>query len=191
MKTPICTIYHFSQNMKTHKMVKSQIMKLTFFTLRMPTRVFGLRIGSRGTPWNSKMPGPGGSDFAKCQKVPFIWHFGLFRVFDIFDVFSLFHFFILLIFVDFDFVTFSLFLVFHFFLFLMICIFWCFLSLFCVRDEFWSIFVSVLGASMMTHFSPSIPALSLSPLLVVKKWHNLTPDLVINFWWFLVNFCPN
>ena len=32
---------------------------------------FGLKTGSRGTPWNSKSAGPGGSDFTKCQFWPF------------------------------------------------------------------------------------------------------------------------
>jgi len=71
MKTPISSIYHIYQNQKKTKMCKSQIMKLTFFTLRMPTPDFGLRIGSRGTPWNRKYAQAGGPDFTKCQKVPF------------------------------------------------------------------------------------------------------------------------
>jgi len=74
----------------------------------MCTPVFGLRIGSRGTPWNSKSAGPGGSDFAKCQKVPFIWHFGLFQVLVIF------HFFHFSDFVFCHFFTFSLFWFCHF-----------------------------------------------------------------------------
>jgi len=48
--------------------------------------------------------------------------------------------------------------------------------------------MSKLGAQMMTHFSPREPALPLSPLLVVKKCLNLTPDFVINFYSFLVIF---
>jgi len=52
--------------------------------------------------------------------------------------------------------------------FLILLIFDTFLSLFYVGDEFWSIFVSVLGASIMTHFSSSKPALPTIPILVVK-----------------------
>jgi len=58
-----------SQNDQNAEMDK---MKKLILPLRMHTPVFGLRIGSRGTPWNRKSAGPGGSDFAKCQKVPFI-----------------------------------------------------------------------------------------------------------------------
>ena len=43
----------------------------------------------------------------------------------------------------------------------------------------------------MTHFSPSISALPLSPFLVVKLWPILTPEFMINFWPFLVTFCLN
>ena len=42
-----------------------------FFTLRMRGVDFGLKTGSRGTPWNSKNAGPGGSDFTKCRFWPF------------------------------------------------------------------------------------------------------------------------
>jgi len=106
-------------------------IKKSILPLRMHTPVFGLRIGSRGTPWNSKSAGPGGSDFTKCQKVPFIWHFGLFRVFVFFDIFhfsdfafchffcfSLFAFCWFLCFSDFlDFVDFGVFVNFSDFLF--------------------------------------------------------------------------
>jgi len=91
--------------------------------------------------------------------------------FDLFLCFSLFHF------VDFDdfqfssFVTFSLFLIFWFFMFFCFDDFCHFFVIFYVWDDFWSLFVTKLGASMMTHFSPSVPALPLSPLLVVKFDH--------------------
>jgi len=156
--------------MEMHKTWKCKVIKMSLFTLRIPTCDFGLKIGSRGTPWNSKSAQPGGSDFAKCQKVPFKWHFGHFGVFHIFDVFSLFLILILSIFDHFNFVTFSLFHVFLIFMFLMFCKFWWFLSLFYVCVSFVSLFVTNLGASMMTHFSPSITALPLSPFLVVKLW---------------------
>jgi len=87
-----------------------------------------------------------------------------------------------------DFVTFSLF---HFFLFLMICNFWWFFVIFHVWHHFWSIFVSVLGALVMTHFLSSKPALPLSPFLIVNFDLILTPQFVINFWSFFVTFCVN
>jgi len=137
-----------------------------------PPLDFGLKTGSRGTPWNSKSAGPGGSDFTKCQFWPFIWHFGLFQGGSIFDTFlSLFQFYILLIFSLFDFlvfVTFSLFLIFsilHFFCFVD---FWSFLLIFSWWHHFWSFFVTNLSAPIMTHFLSSKPALPLSPILVVK-----------------------
>jgi len=158
------------KNMKMLKMMKCEMMKMYFFTLRMWHVIFGLRIGSRGTPWNSKSAGPGGSDFTKCQKWSFIWHFGVFGVFDIFHYFWCFAFSVFDIFDDFDFLHFVTFWVFHFFLFLMSCDFWSFFVIFHHWHHFWSIIVSKLGASMMTHFSPSISALPLSPILVVKLW---------------------
>ena len=57
-----------SQNVENDEMHK---MKNSLLPLRIEGVDFGLRIGSRGTPWNSKSAGPGGSDFTKCQKVPF------------------------------------------------------------------------------------------------------------------------
>jgi len=67
-----------------------------FLPLRNRGVDFGLKTGSRGTPWNSKNAGPGGSDFTKCRFWPFKWHFGLFQGGSIFDTFlSLFHFSIL------------------------------------------------------------------------------------------------
>ena len=81
---------------------------MSVFTLRMRYPVFGLRIGSRGTPWNRKSAQPGGSENTNCQKVPFIWHFGVFWVFVIF------HFFHIFIFSFLTFFTFSLFWFCHF-----------------------------------------------------------------------------
>jgi len=110
------------------------------------------------------------------------WHFFHFFDFD-FSLFDDFWFCRFLIFV-----TFSLF---HFFLFLSFIDFWSIFVIFCVWDDFWSIIVSKLSAPMMTHFSPSIPALPLSPVLVVKFHHILTLHFDVNFWSFLVNFCLN
>jgi len=139
-----------------------------------PYVIFGLKTGSRGTPWNSKSAGPGGSDFTKCRFWPFIWHFGLFEGGSLFSLFlSLFHFSIFCILSLFHFlvfVTFSLFPFSWFFLFLWFVDFWSFFVLFLVVDHFLSLFVTKLGASIMTHFSPSISALPLSPILVVKLW---------------------
>ena len=42
-----------------------------FLPLRNRGVDFGLKTGSRGTPWNSKNAGPGGSDFTKCRFWPF------------------------------------------------------------------------------------------------------------------------
>jgi len=58
-----------------------------FLPLRMRGVDFGLKTGSRGTPWNSKSAGPGGSDFTKCQFCPFKWHFGVLGGGSIFDTF--------------------------------------------------------------------------------------------------------
>jgi len=147
-----------------------------FLPLRNRGVDFGLRIGSRGTPWNSKSAGPGGSDFTKCRFWPFIWHFGLFEggslfhtflslfLISIFIILSLFHFL--------HFVTFSVFLIFDFFLFLCFDEFCHFFIIFNVWHHFWSIIVVKLSAQMMTHFLSSKPALPLSPLLVVKLWPN-------------------
>jgi len=95
-----------------------------FLPLRMRGSIFGLKTGSRGTPWNSKSAGPGGSDFTKCQFWPFKWHFGVFRggslfhtFFDQFSWFWFYHFF-----------TFSWFWFCHFFWFSNFVDFYCFLS---------------------------------------------------------------
>ena len=55
--------------------------------LRMWGPFFGLKTGSRGTPWNSKSAGPGGSENTNCRFWPFKWHFALFRGGSIFDTF--------------------------------------------------------------------------------------------------------
>jgi len=138
---------------------------------------FGLKTGSRGTPWNRKSAQPGGSDFAKCRFWPFKWHFGLFQGGSIFDTFfTLLHFLSLSLFSLFHFlvfVTFDDFWFFSFLLFLCFVDFCWFLSKFCCWHHFWSLFLSKLGAPMMTHFLSSKPALPLSPLLIVKLWSNL------------------
>ena len=82
-----------------------------FLPLRNRGVIFGLKTGSRGTPWNRKNAGPGGSDFTKCRFWPFIWHFGLFRVPHLFSLFlSLFHFCIFTLFLFLCFWFLSLFL---------------------------------------------------------------------------------
>ena len=98
---------------------------------------FGLKTGSRGTPWNSKSAGPGGSENTNCRFWPFIWHFGVFEGGSVFDTFfdhfcwfQFYHFFCFCVFwfchflhfsdfLNFD--TFSLFVDFHDLLF-----FYCF-----------------------------------------------------------------
>jgi len=151
------------QNQKKVKILKCTKWKSHFLPLR-PENAIPYR--GRGTPHkrqNPKNAGPGGSEITKCRFYPFIWHFGHFWGFWVLSLFSLFLISIFIILVIFDFVDFVTFCVFHFFVFLMICIFWCFLSLFLVVINFWSFFVTNLGASMMTHFSPREPALPLSP----------------------------
>jgi len=164
-----------------------------FLPLRNRGSFFGLKTGSRGTPWNSKNAGPGGSDFTKCQFWSFKWHFGHFGRGVIFwPFFTLFHFLIFVNFDDFDFlhfVTFSVFLILMIFSFSAFLDFWWFLIIFYALTCFWSLFVVKLGAPMMTHFLSSKPALPLSPILVVKLWPIFTPDFVITFWSFLSDFC--
>jgi len=111
--------------------------------------------------------------------------------FTIFVTFSLFWFFTFDDFHFLHFVTFSLFLFFWFLLFFDFVDFWWFLVIFCCWHCFWSIIVSVLGASIMTHFSPSISALPLSPLLVVKLWPIFTLDFDVNFWSNFGHFLSN
>jgi len=92
-----------------------------FLPLRKGGSDFGLRIGSRGTPWNSKSAGPGGSDFTKCRFWPFIWHFGHFGGVSIFDTFlTLFHFSDFTLLLIFDFLVFMFLSLFGFCRFLMI-----------------------------------------------------------------------
>jgi len=94
--------------------------------LRMHTPFFGLKTGSRGTPWNSKSAGPGGSDFTKCQFWPFKWHFGVFRGGSLFHTF----------FVTFCWFPFYHFL--HFFIFSLLSLFeFCWFSHFCHFLSFW------------------------------------------------------
>jgi len=105
-----------------------------------PHVIFGLKTGSRGTPWNRKNAGPGGSDFTKCRFWSIIWHFGHFGGGVIFwPFFTLFHFSILSLFHDFDFlhfITFSLFLIFSILAFSCFVDFCQFLSLFYAVDQF-------------------------------------------------------
>jgi len=68
------------------KMLK-YIKRDHFLPLRSEGVDFGLKTGSRGTPWNSKSAGPGGSDFTKCQFWPFKWHFGVFEGGSLFHTF--------------------------------------------------------------------------------------------------------
>jgi len=85
--------------------------------------IFGLKTGSRGTPWNRKSAQPGGSENANCQKVPFKWHFGVFEGGSIFDQFlSLFTFLILMIFTFSPFLILSLFYFFWFLHFPVFCV---------------------------------------------------------------------
>ena len=76
------------------KMVKCEMYKLLKMwksSCDLPLRSegvdFGLKTGSRGTPWNSKSAGPGGSENTNCRFWPFKWHFGLFQGGSIFDTF--------------------------------------------------------------------------------------------------------
>jgi len=183
--------YHKCKNMKINKMIKWKTSKLIKKHQKTGGVNFGLKTGSRGTPWNRKSAQPGGSDFAKCQKVPFKWHFGLFQggvIFCHFFTFLILHFVIFMILWFSDFVTFSLFhffLFFHFSCFVDFC--W-FLLIFCCCDQFVSFFVTILGAWFMTHFSSSKPALPLSPLLVVKFDHYFECEMLITFSPFLINF---
>ena len=119
-----------------HKMWKRWKWK-NDLPLRITTHDFGLRIGSRGTPWNWKTPGPGGSENAKCQKVPFIWHFGVFGVLSFFH-FSLLHF---CVFLFFHFSDFCILLIFVFFWFSWFWWFWWF----CIFVDFWSFFSVVMN----------------------------------------------
>jgi len=111
-----------------------------FLPLRMRGSDFGLKTGSRGTPWNSKSAQPGGSDFTKCRFWPFKWHFGVFGGVSIFDTFlSLFHFFILSLFHILHFSVFSILSLFQFCHFLMIfefCHFWWFSHFFIILIYF-------------------------------------------------------
>jgi len=95
----------------------------------------------RGTPHkpqNVKMPPPAPTENTKCQKVPFIWHFGHFGVFLKMSLFSLFHFWF------FTFYTFSLFwfsdfVIFHVFVILWFLLFLWFLSILS-KTRFFTVF---------------------------------------------------
>ena len=148
------------QNMKMHKSEK------LIFPLRPKNAI---PYGRRGTPWkpqNPKNAGPGGSEITKCRFWSFICHFGHFWGFLEMSLFSLF---MILVLSLFDFFTFCILLIlslFDFFTFSCFCVllnFDQFLSFFVVVTVFVSIFVTKLGAQMMTHFSPREPALPLSP----------------------------
>jgi len=133
-KTSIC---HFHKNTKTSKSTKWKSEKSWKCVKKHQKKGgsnFGLKTGSRGTPWNRKNAGPGGSDFTKCRFWSFKWHFGLFQ--GGVNFWCFFHFFTFLIshFSDFCIFWFCHFFTFlHFIDFLIFCIFW-----------FWSIFVTFL-----------------------------------------------
>jgi len=99
-----------------------------------------------------------------------------------------FNFITFLTFAFFCFVDFFTFYIFSILMILMFCDFWSIFVIFLVDDQILSLFVSVLGASIMTHFYSGKPALPLSPFLVVKLWPILIPQFVINFEWFLSDF---
>jgi len=73
--------YQLHKMIKIHKMHKSQNEKTQIMIKKHQKKGgsnFGLKTGSRGTPWNRKNAGPGGSDFTKCRFWSFKWHFGHF-----------------------------------------------------------------------------------------------------------------
>jgi len=130
--------------------------------LRMWYPFFGLKTGSRGTPWNSKSAQPGGSDFTNCRFWSFKWHFG------VFEGGSLFHTFLITFswFAFYHFFTFYTFQFCHFFWFCDFVDFWCFLH-FHDFDEFhtfllfWFIFQFLKGylkdkALFWPVFGPSV-----------------------------------
>jgi len=146
-----------------HKMANAEKCD-HFLPLRMRGSIFGLKTGSRGTPWNSKSAGPGGSDFTKCQFWPFKWHFGVFRGgVDFWHFFC--HFLIILILSLFDFFTFLILSLFDFFNFID---FWCFLSFvifthFYTFLRFWFIFQFLKGyLKDKALFWPLLPTIVLS-----------------------------
>jgi len=115
-----------------------------FLPLRMRGSFFGLKTGSRGTPWNSKSAQPGGSDFTKCRFYPFKWHFGVFeggRFLTLFLInFCVFSFVIFLTFVILHFVTFltfSILLIFTVFWVLSFLSIFMFFSCFDLFFSFW------------------------------------------------------
>jgi len=98
-----------------------------FLPLRIGGSDFGLKTGSRGTPWNSKSAGPGGSENTNCRFWPFIWHFGLFQGGSFFDTFFV-------TFCWFQFYHFS-----HFFIFSLLSLFefCCFSQFYCFFTFWW------------------------------------------------------
>jgi len=96
---------------------------------------------------------------------------GVGSIFDVFSLFYVLHFHVFVFFCFSVFVTFCIFMILMIFSFSEFLDFCQFLSLFHVGDLFWSLFVSNLSAPTMTHFLSRIPALPLSPLLVVKFDH--------------------
>jgi len=158
---------------------------------------FGLKTGSRGTPWNSKNAGPGGSEFTKCRFWPFKWHFGVFRggsIFDtFFDQFSWFPFYHFFHFCTFLFL--SLFEFLHFLDFITFSLFVDFID-FHVFEWFFMFFNFSKGILKIRpsfdHFCPpsSTPMASTlrGSILNVKSDHSFL-SLFHCFWWFLINFC--
>jgi len=124
----ICQIMKLS---KSDKMANHKMMKIRnadhFLPLRIGGSFFGLKTGSRGTPWNSKNAGPGGSDFTKCRFWPFKWHFGVLGGVSIFDTFL----------INFSWFNFCHFFTFYIFWF---CQFWCF-SFFLIFVTFWVLLI--------------------------------------------------
>jgi len=173
-----------------------------FLPLRKGGSDFGLKTGSRGTPWNSKNAGPGGSDFTKCRFWPFKWHFGVFRGGSIFDTFFVIfwsfwfcHFLCFCIFWFCHFLTFSvlsIFVTFSLFAFLVI------LSLFYEFDLFFNFWKGILKIRpSFDHFCPpsSTPMASTLGgsflnvkkhlfffLSFFKKWYFWS--IFDQFWWF-------
>ena len=64
------TFRHFMKMQKSSKYTKvksEKSLKLIKKHQKKGGVNFGLKTGSRGTPWNRKNAGPGGSDFTKCR----------------------------------------------------------------------------------------------------------------------------
>jgi len=133
--------------------------------LRIGGSIFGLKTGSRGTPWNRKSAQPGGSENAKCRFCPFKWHFDHFGGVCIFDTFfdhfswfpflPFYHFYtflILSLLMIYDFVDFWHFLHFHVFVdFITFLLFWFIFQLLkgYLKDK--ALFWPVFGPSVHSH----------------------------------------